>query len=242
MWEAIREIVLSLFRIGWLPLLSWIFGLRNYLPEFVQEWLSVNNDPIFVGAIVGTIVWGILMTIHELPRFRHAYYRLHPQIQFKVTRHNESGQFAVIEGRHILIGVGVYIEGYFENSGGSPSTVKAIETQLFKKRGIFKFPVGKKGIKAAYYLEGEHDLVDPNRGCYVDEYSVSRMIKADSICLCNGECRMDKLGNDYCIRVRWHVLGQAPKDTEIYPDWESFKRDVTDFLSRRITDKGDYQG
>ena len=199
----------------------------------------MNNDPIFVGAIVGTGVWVIMMIIHELPRFRHAYYRLNPQIQFKVTRHNENGLLQIIEGRYVLVGVSVYIEGYFENSGGSPSTVKAIETQLFRKRGIFKFAVGKKAIKAAYFLEGDRDLVDSNRGCCVNEYSVSRKIKADSICSCNGECPMDKLGSDYYIRVRWHVLGQAPKDTKIYPDWENFKSDVNEQISRPIPNRGD---
>jgi len=211
-----------------------MFGLRGYLPEFVKEWLSVNNDPVFVGAIVGTGVWVIMMIIHELPSFRNAYYRLRPQIEFIVTKHDEGGQLAVIEGKRILVGVNVYIEGYFENSGGSSSTVKAIETQLFKKRGIFKFAVGKKAIRAAYFMEGERDLVDPDRGCYVREYSVSNKIKADSVCLCNGECNMEKLGSDHYIRVRWNVLGQAPKDTEIYPDWEAFKRDVNGWISRRI--------
>lgn len=211
-----------------------MFALRGYLPEFVQEWLSVKNDPVFAGAIVGTGVWVVMMFIHEGPRFKSAYYRLKPQIQFKVTRHDENGLIEIVEGKRILVGVNVYIEGYFENSGGSSSTVKAIETQLFKKRGIFKFAVGKRAIRAAYFIEGERELVDDDRGCYVHEYSVSRKIKADSICLCNGECNMEKLGSDYYIRVRWHVLGQAPKDTEIYPDWEEFKNNVGERILRTI--------
>jgi hypothetical protein len=201
----------------------------------------MNNDPVLELALIGTVLWVVLMTIYELPRFRNAYYKLRPQIKFIPTKHEESGNFEIVDGKRFLIGIGVYLEGYFENSGGSSSTVKAIETKLFKRWGIFKLPVSKEAINAAYYLEGDQNIADV-RGVNINEYSISRKVKADSTCLYNnGECRYENLNNDYFIRIRWRVLGQEPKSTEIYPNWENFKKSVKDWLSRPIPGMGDSQ-
>jgi hypothetical protein len=196
----------------------------------------MNNDPILGLAIVGTIVWIFFAIKSEWPSIKDTYYTyLKPQIKFVVTDHDEGARYEIIEGKHILKGVTVYIEGYFENSGGVASTVKAIETQFVRRYGKLKLPVGKSVIRAAYYVEGDRGLTD-YRGIYINEYSVSRKVKADSTCLFNGESQIDKLEGKYLIRVRWRVLGQGLKDIEIEPKWDNVKRSAKELLSRPVPD------
>jgi hypothetical protein len=236
MWNIIQLIFRSLwfiFKIAWLPVLLWAFELRIYLPDKVQKWLSENYGMTFWGAIIGTAIWIGIGIYYELPRFRDVYHKLYPQIKFVVTNHVESGQFEIIDNKHVLVGIALYVEGYFENEGGVPSTVKAIEAQLIRKYGIFRLPMSKKCEKAAYYLQGGRDLID-YRGCHIEEYSVSAKVKADATCFFNNKFQVEKLGQEYYFKVKWRVLGQEPKEIEIYPNWDGFKKDVENWLSRPI--------
>ena len=222
------------FRVVWPIILFWVYEVPTSLPKEWQGWIQMNSNPLFMGAAIGSAIWIVLMLISEYEPAKSAYRKyVRPLVKFSMTEHSEGVQLEIRENKHVLIGITIFFEGYFENTGGVASTIRAIETQFVRKYGILKIPIGRIN-KAAYFVEGEHGIVDSYRGFYVNEYSVSAKVKVDSTCCCKGECNINKLRKNTYIRIRWRVLGQELRNIEFLPDWDAIEKVAKYRLSQPI--------
>lgn len=229
-----RHIISSIFRIVW-PLFFSVFGVREYWLGKNQICLSNHNTQVFCIVIVISVLWLIIMIRHETPVLRDIFSHLRPIIKFVVTKHSESPTFKIQNGCRILSGISVNIDGYFENSGSLHGTVEWIKISLVKRILSRYMRVG--GIKCGevcFGAIGDNGVITDEMGYYVKGDSKSPTILGTGSCEVKQKFPISKLGRNHAILLSWKVFGQDKRQLALLPDWDVFRKDYQNAISRPI--------
>lgn len=220
------------YRVAWPIFLLWVYQLQENLPKHWEQWLT-RQDWMLEFAIVGSIVWIVLMMAREAPGIRDTYqHHFRPKIAFQLKEIAGVNTSMITVGKvRTVDGVVMVLLGHFANEGGVPSTVISVETSLVKRWFFQKLPISQQATTVAFRESGSNELVG-ERGYYVGPFMISPEIDITTIVSFGRWVNCKKLNNSYQVRIRWRAFGQGIKETLTTPDWEVVKRLAEDRLGR----------
>lgn len=230
-----RSRLLIIFRIGWPCVLAFLLA-RQYLPSALENWLNAHNERVFIVIVIISLTWLISM-IH---RERSDWDYVRPIIKFVLTRHSEHPAFEIKNGRRLLKGVSVSIDGYFENSGSLHGRVR-MEIQLRRRAGKLVPLPGWKCKEVAFGPLDGSGIITEEVGYFVKGDTKSPVILANGTCWSCKEFRSEKLSARHVLLLVCKSEGREIHRLVIAPDWDAFRTQVQYAIQRPILGKEGFE-